>query len=170
MLPGGGDPSGCAAAGAQSRFLGVWYPFLAAALATLAGAQLTLPAQFAARALGAPAGQLGPALAQLGGACALLPCAALHTLAVRCPALARPANHPGVRGGGPTHGSACSLQPHPPHLAARRTLQPCQCEPTPGRHPCAGATTRVMHMARSCVAAVWVTAQRLRCSTGRGED
>ncbi len=74
----------------------MWYPFLAAALATLAGVQLTLPAQFAARALIAPAGQLGPALAQLGGACALLPCAALHTLAVRRPALARPAHHPGV--------------------------------------------------------------------------
>ena len=95
-LPGGSDPSGRSAAGAQSRFLGVWYPFLAAALATLAGVQLTLPAQFAARTLIAPAGQLGPALAQLGGACALLPCAALHTLAVRRPALARPAHHPGV--------------------------------------------------------------------------
>lgn len=61
----------------------MWYPFLAAALAALAAAQLTLPQQFVRWALAAPAGALGPPLAQLGGAAALLPCAALYTLAVR---------------------------------------------------------------------------------------
>ena len=68
---------------AQARFLGVWYPFLAAAIGLLAAAQLTLPQQFVRWALPAPAGALALPLTQLGGAVALLPCAALYTLAVR---------------------------------------------------------------------------------------
>lgn len=61
----------------------MWYPFLAAAIGLLAAAQLTLPQQFVRWALPAPAGALALLLTQLGGALALLPCAALHTLAVR---------------------------------------------------------------------------------------
>ncbi|KAK9821325.1 hypothetical protein WJX81_004610 [Elliptochloris bilobata] len=79
----GSAPEGASVAddpGAQMRFLSAWYPFVAAALAALAAAQLTLPQQFLRRALVAPAGALGPALAQLGGALGLLPCAALYVL------------------------------------------------------------------------------------------
>ena len=61
----------------------MWYPFLAAAIGLLAAAQLTLPQQFVRWALPAPAGALALPLTQLGGALALLPCAALYTLAVR---------------------------------------------------------------------------------------
>ena len=63
--------------------IGLVCSFLAYVLAALAAAQIWFPEQLASRAVTAPAGTLGPALLQMGGATMLLCMNVLWVLSVR---------------------------------------------------------------------------------------